>query len=219
MGRAGTASGWKADAAARSPVYRSFLALVPIHTENIQWRGRNGWAIYTWNTTIRRSHLELQDSKIWLHRLLNSSYFCPDQEPQPSSQKNQCMTWMGVGSGLRQFPSYYSLYPKFNNAKLNLKSIEFSERKGQSCIPWNGYFRLKLLLGGRSPPFPGAKQKSIIHSNTSFKSWRQMESECSRQCGTNELWSQDVGCSADRGKSGLMSLAENTFWKGGEGQH
>lgn len=46
-----------------------------------------------------------------------------------------------------------------------------------------------------------------------------MESEYSRQCGTNELWSQDVGCSADRGKSGLMSLAENTFWKDGEGQH
>lgn len=150
MGRAGTAAGWKADAAARSPVYRSFPARFPIHTENIQRRERNGWAIYTWNTTIR--------SLTWSSKMVRPD--CTDSQtllPLPRlrattlQQKNKCVTWMGGGSGLRPFPSYYSLYPKFNNAKLNLESIEFSERKGQSCIPWNGYFRLELLLGGRIP--------------------------------------------------------------------
>lgn len=50
-----------------------------------------------------------------------------------------------------------------------------------------------------------------------------MESEYSRQCGTNELWFQDAGCFSDKGKEWLTSLiflAENTLLKkDGEGQH
>lgn len=50
-----------------------------------------------------------------------------------------------------------------------------------------------------------------------------MESEYSRQCGTNELWFQDAGCCPDREKeqlTSLISLAENALLEShGESQH
>lgn len=110
------AAGDKADGWYQEPCLQ-FLSGPGSHMRSEYSAKRKEWLSYLYlKHNRRKSHLEFQNGKLWLHGLLHFFYLCPDSAPQPSSKRTNAQ----LGSGAVGWDSFlptilYILSPTMPN--------------------------------------------------------------------------------------------------------